>query len=348
MALDAIYNMLEGQITGTLAGKYAAVMGLVSAPLQTAMAINLVIVGFAIMRGVSNEPFGNYLSTWLKCYLVIMAATSSIAPQIAAAAQQAPDQLASALGGGALNASFDAFVKNAVEPALSIHNSMEPWVEASTFIPVTIPNLATGLMVIVIMLLAYIIAAIAMTIVLFIKFGLFVTIATMPIFVGALIFPSSSGLFFSWLGAVLNYAIQTAAVAIALLFVVALVNAIPGSVGAGDGGDTWTAIAAMCLQLVAVLVGGFLILQAQSIGSFAGGGGSSGAGFLSALYPSTLQRRLVSGGIAAPRKAANAVGNTARWSLNRQSAARASFISQAQASSGRTSLSGASSRPGNR
>ena len=31
MALDAIYNMLEGQITGTLAGKYAAVMGMVSA-----------------------------------------------------------------------------------------------------------------------------------------------------------------------------------------------------------------------------------------------------------------------------------------------------------------------------
>ena len=59
---------------------------------------------------MSNEPFGNYLGTWLKCYLVILAATSTIAPQIAAAAQQAPDQLANALGGGALNATFDAFV----------------------------------------------------------------------------------------------------------------------------------------------------------------------------------------------------------------------------------------------
>ncbi|MBB4642773.1 type IV secretion system protein [Rhizorhapis suberifaciens] len=346
--LDAIYTMLEGQITGTLAGKYAAVVGMVSAPLQTAMAINLVIVGFAVMRGVSNEPFGNYLGTWLKCYLVILAATSSIAADIAASAQAAPDQLASALGGGALSASFDAFVKNAVEPALTIHNSMEPWVEASTFFPVTIPNLATGLMVILIMLLAYIIAAIAMTIVLFIKFGLFVTIATMPIFVGTLIFPASSGLFFSWLGAVLNYAIQTAAVAIALLFVVALVNAIPNSVGAGDGGDTWTALAAMMLQLVAVLVGGFIIMQAQSIGSFAGGGGSSGAGFLSAIYPATLQRRIMNSSIGAPRRAAGAVGNAARWSLNRQTAARTNLASQAQASSGRTSMPGASSRPGNR
>src|SRR3546814_12051903 len=52
MALDQIYNMLEGQITGALAGRYAAVQGLVEAPLHTAMAINLVVVGYAIMRGV--------------------------------------------------------------------------------------------------------------------------------------------------------------------------------------------------------------------------------------------------------------------------------------------------------
>lgn len=349
MALDAIYNMLEGEITGTLSGKYAAVMGLVSAPLQTAMAINLVIVGFAVMRGISNEPFGNYLGTWLKCYLVILAATSSLAPEIAGAAQQAPDQLSAALGGGALSASFDLFVKNAVEPALTIHNSMEPWFEASSLFPVTIPNLATGVMVIVIMLIAYLIASIAMVMVLFVKFGLFVTIATMPIFVGALIFPSSSGLFFSWLGAVLNYAIQTAAITIALMFVVALVTAIPGSVGMGAGGDTWTALAAMCLQLVAVFVGGFLILQAQSIGAFAGGGGASGGGFLSALYPTTLQRRMMNNAGRAPGRAARAVGNSARWSLARQSAGRASFAGQAQrtqASSTRSTLSGASSRTG--
>ena len=115
MALDAIYNTLEGQITGTLAGKYAAVTGLVSAPLQTAMAINLVIVGFAVMRGISNEPFGNYLGTWLKCYLVILAATSSLASQIASAAQNAPDLLSGALGGN-LSTSFDTFVSNAINP----------------------------------------------------------------------------------------------------------------------------------------------------------------------------------------------------------------------------------------
>src|SRR3546814_4570840 len=72
-------------------------------------------LGYAIMRGVSNEPFGNYLSTWLKSYLVIIAATSSLAPAIASAAQSLPDQLAAALGGN-MATSFDSFVSNAINP----------------------------------------------------------------------------------------------------------------------------------------------------------------------------------------------------------------------------------------
>ena len=346
--LDQIYTMLEGSITGTLAGKYAAVQGLVSAPLQTAMAINLVLVGFAVMRGVSNEPFGNYLGTWLKCYLVILAATSSLAPQIAAAAQSAPDQLAGALGGGPLSASFDSFVRSAVDPALSIHNAMPPWFEGNSWIPVTVPNLATGFMVILILIMAYIIAALAMVMVLFIKFGLFVTIATLPIFVGAPIFPSSSGLFFSWLGAVLNYSIQTAAVSLALVLVVGLVGAMPSTLAAGSGGDTWTALIAMVAQLVVILVGGFLIMQAQAIGSFAGGGGSSGAGFLAALYPTTMARQIMTRVNRSPVSVARGVGNAAGWSLARQSANRAAFASGAGGSGGngsgggRTSMGGAS------
>lgn len=340
MALDAIYNMLEGQITGTLAGKYAAVMGMVSGPLQTAMAINLVIVGFAVMRGVSNEPFGNYLGTWLKCYLVILAATSSIAPQIASAAQQAPDQLAGALGGGALSASFDAFVNSAVEPAMKIHAAMEPWYEGG-FFDIVIPNLATGFMVLLIMFLAYLIAAVAMAMVLFIKFGLFVTIATMPIFVGALIFPSSSGLFFSWLGAVLNYTIQAAAVSIALMFVVALVSAIPGAVGVGPGSSTWAAVAAMCLQLVTVALGGFLIAEARSIGSFAGGGGASASGFLAAMYPATAIRAISSRSSNFGR--GTLLGNSARAG-NSFSVRGGQMVNRGVRAAGRRMLSGASSR----
>src|SRR3546814_8877780 len=106
-------------------------------------------------------------------------------------------------------------------------------------------------------------AAAAMTMVLLLEFGLFGTIAVMPIFVGALSFPSSSGLFFSWLGAVLNYAVQTAAITLALVFVVSVVGSIPGQIGIGGAGEATTllAVEAMVLQMCAVLVGGFLIMQ---------------------------------------------------------------------------------------
>ena len=108
-------------------------------------------------------------------------------------------------------ASFDTFVANAINPAQAIHDNMEPWTIDIWLTEYTIPNPITLLFLLLMIVVAYIIAVIAMTMILFVKFGLFVTIAVMPIFVGALIFSSSSGLFFSWLGAVLNYAVQTAA-----------------------------------------------------------------------------------------------------------------------------------------
>lgn len=297
MALDSIYQTLEGQIVGTLGGAYSSVMGLVSGPLQTAMAINLIIVGFAIMRGVSNEPFGNYLGTWLKCYLVIAAATSSIAPQIAAAAQQAPDMLASALG-GQLSASFDQFITSSVDPAKAIHNSMPPWELEIFYQEYSFPNPITGFMLILMIIAAYLIAIVAMVMVLFVKFGLYITVAVFPIFVAALIFPSSSGLFFSWLGAILNYAIQTAAVALIFVFVVSVIGNIPGQVSPGGiDGNTWRAVESMVLQIATIAVGGFLIMQVQSIASFAGGGGSSGGGLLSAVYPRRLINKIHDGGL---------------------------------------------------
>src|SRR3546814_7789738 len=64
--------------------------------------------------------------SWLKSYLVIIAATSSLAPAIASAAQSLPDQLAAALGGN-MATSFDSFVSNAINPAQTIHDNMEPW-----------------------------------------------------------------------------------------------------------------------------------------------------------------------------------------------------------------------------
>lgn len=307
MSIDSLYTTLNSQLVETLSGKYSAVISMVSGPLQIAMAINLVVVGFAVMRGISQEPFGAYLGTWLKCYLVILAATSSIAPQIAAAAQAFPDQLAAAVGGGAINISFDAFVDKALKAALDIHGQQEPWLDIPS-IGIVIPQPYTLLMAAIIAGVGYIVAGLAMVMVIFAKFGLFITIALMPIFVGALIFPSSSGLFFSWLGAVLNYSVNIVAVTLALSVSNHIMNDISGSISGAGGGAIDAAaalgagLAAQALILGMMVVAAFLVMQAASIASFAGGGGASGAGFLSALFPTTLKRAAIKKAFSSKKK----------------------------------------------
>src|SRR3546814_13933716 len=120
---------------------------------------------------------------------------------------------------------------------------MEPWTIDIWLTEYTIPNPITLIVLLLMIFLVYLIDAAALTMVLFLKFGLFVTIAVMPIFVGALIFPSSSGLFFSWLGAVLNYAVQSAATTLARVFVVSVVGSIPVQIGTGGSGDSPTILA---------------------------------------------------------------------------------------------------------
>lgn len=346
MALDAIYNLLVGQINGSLTGAYTGVADLVRAPLNTAMAINLIVVSFATMRGLSQEPFGNYLATWLKSYLVILAATSTILPDIAATAQSLPDVLVASVSGNGINTTFDAFVTNAVDPAKAIHNSMPPWEIPLGFTTLTFENPITLLVVFLITIIAYIIAAIAMTLVLFLKFGLLVTVAVAPLFVAALIFPSSSGLFFSWLGAVLNYAIQTVAIALTLVFVVNVISTIPGDVGVSGNPSTLVALEAMALQIAVLFIGGFLLLLAQQIGSFAGGGGASGAGFLAAAFsPVNRAARSFSG--ATGRFGRGLVAGSSRGSLSRDAgvAARGAVGRAASAvSRGVSRITGASAR----
>ncbi len=344
--LDSIYNFLDAAITSAISGAYGGVSAMVAGPLNTAMAINLIIVGFATLRGISNEPFGNYLGTWLKCVLVINAATSAIAADIAASAANLPDQLIAAVHGTGLNATFDNFVDHAVDPAKHVMDTVPPWDIDFGIASFTIPNVFLMVMVILITIVAYIVAAIAMAVVLFIKFGLAITIAVMPIFVAALIFPSSSGMFFSWLGAVLNYAIQKVAIGLTLAFILGAIAAVPAAVGFDPASATTLAAAeVMAVQLAVLFIAVLLILQAQSIGAFAGGGGASAAGFLAAIYNPAA--RIVNRVAGAPLRAARGLGSGAFKQNGGQGASggRGSLSYQLGGSMGRR-LRGASTSKG--
>lgn len=332
---DSIYNAIAGNIDGLISGKYSAVVGMVSGPLHTAMAINLMVCGFAIMRGVSNEPWGAYLTTYFKAYMVIMAATSNFGPWAASLAQSLPDQLVGALGGTSIGGQFDTFIETVSAAAHGLATSAPKWNWDLGIASFETDDWGALFLYFCVVIATYISAAVAMVMALFIKFGLAVTIAVGPIFVGMLMFNSTSGLFFSWVGAVLNLAIQSAAIALAFVFVSGSVWSYAANAGAA-GGD-WLAIySALIFQVAIVLVGAFLFLQASAIGSFAGGGGATGSPLVSAVLPSSrsLGRWARGGG--------RAIGGT-RGALGSAGAAWGRARERAWNPAGITRLRGASS-----
>lgn len=346
--LESIYNSIAGNIDSLVTGKYSAIVEIVQGPLQVGLAINLIVCGYAIMRGISNEPWGAYLATWFKAYLVIVAATSNFGPWAATLAQDLPDQLVAALGGTNIAGQFDAFVQSTSSAAFSLVSKSKPLIDKLPLLGIPLPDLYAYLLYFVILIVAYLAAAIALVLALFVKFGLAVTVAVGPIFVGLLMFSSTSGFFSSWLSAVLNYAIQGAALALSFTFVSGTVWAFAAKISAT--GDARIAIyLALILQLVIVLVGGFLILQTSAIANAlaGGGGGASGTQFVSSVLPSPGAAGRFATGAArlGARVAASAARLGARGLRAGSSAAASGARAAARSASGGISrLRGASSR----
>lgn len=340
--LDSIYSTLSGQMN-SIWSAYGAAAGLVAGPLQTGMAINLIICGFAIMRGIVNEPWGAYLSTWLRAQLAIAAATSSFGPWLGSVAWGLPDQLAGAFGGGALGGQFDAFVTSISSSAWAAAEAAPPWAIDLGITTFETPDIIAFVLACVVIACGFIAAAIAMIMALFTKFALAVTIAVGPLFAAGLIFNSSTGMFFSWLGAALNAAVNAAAVAAALAFTSGTIWSFATSAQA-NGGESWVIYGYLVAMSVIALVGGILVMQAASIASFAGGGGASGSSLVSAVIPSS--RTIRSGGRSAGSMGGRAVSSVraAGRRLAGRSSAKGSGAEARVSSGSKTRVSGASTK----
>lgn len=258
---------------------------MVRGPLQTAMAINLIIVGFGIMRGIINEPWGAYLVTWFKAQLVILAATSSFGPWLGSVAWNLPDQLAAALGAGPMAGAFDAHIKEVSNAAFALAQKAPKW----NIIFGEMPDPMALLLATLVTISGYITAVIGLAMALVTKFSLAVIIAVGPIFVGALMFNSSSGMFFSWLGAALGAAISSAAVIAVYAFVSSTIWSLEGT--AAGRGQFEIYLGLIQMGMIS-LIGGYLLLQAPNIASIGGSGGASGSGLISAALPSNTMRQL--------------------------------------------------------
>jgi type IV secretion system protein VirB6 len=287
---DQIYNMLSGEMSSVWTA-HSRLSEMLFAPLQTGMAINLIIVGFGIMRGIINEPWGAYLVTWFKAQLVILAATSNFGPWLGSVAWELPDLLATAFGAEPMAGTFDAHISKVSAAAFALAATAPKW----TWL-FGAPDLIARFLAILVTIMAYFSAVIGIAMALVTKFSLAVIIAVGPIFVGALMFNSSSGMFFNWLGAAIGAAISSAAVVAVYAFVSATIWSLKATAGGAESFQIYVALLEMGMIS---FIGGYLLLQAPNIASIGGSGGASGAGLVGSMTP-RLQRK---GGSSARTKA---------------------------------------------
>jgi type IV secretion system protein VirB6 len=280
---DQIYSMLSGEMSNVWTA-HSRISEMLFAPLQTGMAINLIIVGFGIMRGIINEPWGAYLTTWFKAQLVIVAATSSFGPWLGSVAWGLPDLLAAAFGAVPMAGAFDVHIAEVSDAAFSLAQSAPKWSWLGDVDDWFALFLAT-----VVSILAYLTAAIGLTMALVTKFSLAVIIAVGPIFVGALMFNSSSGMFFNWLGAALGAVLSSASVTAVYAFVSGTIWTLEAS-AAGDG--RFQIYVGLIEMGIISIIGGYLLLQAPNIASIGGSGGASGGGLVSMMMPTNSMRQI--------------------------------------------------------
>ena len=308
---SSIYGTMEGLITGPVLGGYGAIAGMAASGLRAAIGVYMVVSCYAVLRGIAGEGFGHVLTQGAKASLVLMAVTSGLGGVTAQSVMQWPDQLAVGSGtAGNAGAAADNFVDKVEEAARQVRANALPTDAGSLFDPgpaikyyLTLAIL--WLVSIVPIILSYLLAAVMVVMLLFMKFALACTALFGPIFVACILFDSTRGMFFTWLGGALSYAIGT--VIIGLVSAVIINSLMPVAdalstavLGAGVGADKLDAGASALLGIAGVVfVGLFFLLQAQSIAQgIAGGGGGSSAGVAGAIIPSSFTVRAAMGGLS--------------------------------------------------
>lgn len=341
---SSIYNSLDA-ISGTAVADAASnAASLAQGAVVAGIGVYMLVACYAVLRGIAGEGFGHVITQGIKASLVLLAVTSGIGGVTASSVNAWPDQL----GGGAMGnvgAQADQFTQQvAVGLTEAVDEIKEEIIAEGAkeggvlgFLDESTAMFAAyvtwGILMVVAIIpiaMAFFLAAIMVTIAVFLKFALAVTAAFGPLFIGLLLFDSTRSMFFTWLQAALSYALATVILGITIGFIFDVGNTMTTSILSSITGYNGAKVDALIISMLALagiyFVGLFFILQAQGIAQgMAGGGGGSGAGVAGALIPSTFTVRAATRGAAsaaskmssrfgaAGRGAASLGGDAARW-----------------------------------
>lgn len=227
---SSMYQVFVDTLNSVIVGNYAAFIGIISGPLRVGMVIYIILLGYSIMRGAVSFPFREYVYRGCLLAALYFAVTSLYGASVAnMIVTGLPNEFSSALGGpgvGGAGEFFDRLSGQGLEIASKMATELDLYLEETTSAFGTPSDWSTAILgpiLIMLVVAATIIAsAVGFVIVIFATFALALLAVVGPLFVAALLFDSTRGYFFAWLGSVINYIML---IVFALLLTVIATNA---------------------------------------------------------------------------------------------------------------------------
>jgi type IV secretion system protein VirB6 len=264
---DALNSALAG-----IVGKYAAVIGIVAPALRIGMVIYISLLGYAIMRGAVQYPFREYAYRGCQLAFLYFAVTSLYGAQIGIFALGGlPGQFASALGGadvGGLGGFYDKLAGTGFETANTMRTIAKTYQESQGTLPDIGYGLFASFLTVLVLIATLLCAAIGFVISAFGLFALALLSVVGPLFVAALLFESTRGYFFAWLGTCINYLMLIVFALVLTLFLTQTGETIIATISENDE------IGQAAVKVLAFyMLGFFFFLQIPSLAASLGGGG---------------------------------------------------------------------------
>lgn len=257
------YVFVDGKLNDFLSTDVSNVIAQVAGPLRAALALYVLLYGFAILRGAIQEPIMDFAVRSLKLALIVMLATTAAYSSYVTTPlfHTLPDTLTQAISGAGtpdVGTAFDQFLARAGYLGEKI---------AKDASPVNLMPLLVSGAVLVIGALA---SALGFGIVLVAKVALALLIALGPIFIACSLFEASRRFFFGWLSQAVNYVILFALIITVFQMILALVASQWSTLDGQDPMIAGLTFVGLCL-LAAIF-----FLQVPAIAAGIAGGASLG------------------------------------------------------------------------
>lgn len=172
----------------------------VSAPLTAAMTLYIVLYGFAIMRGMIQEPMMDFLARGIKLAIIWTLATQAgdYSKWVGDLIRTDIPQFVETLTGGKGNLPADSVMTKAVKIGVQVRKAYGGSIAGSMY---------GYIMSVVVMFFAAVFASVAFVASILVHFGLAVMAAIGPLFIAFALFDHTRGWFFGWLGQTVNFAV---------------------------------------------------------------------------------------------------------------------------------------------